>query len=485
MILDGFRPKLVWQYFELMSSVPRGSGNTDQISKLLYEEGKKLGFDTERDLSGNVKIEVPASEGYENVPPVILQAHMDMVCVTDASCAKDMRCEPVSLCSDGKKVWADGTSLGADDGIGIALILAVLADREQKHPAIEAVFTVDEETGMYGARDLDKGSLKAKRMIGIDSGTFGVFTCGCAGGSEINISLPVVRETLNAGDAGFKLVIEGLKGGHSGACIHKGYANANRLMARLLYGLSLKTRVRIASFEGGQAGNAITDRCEAVAVVPKEQAADFERLAVKHEKLFLYEYGKADPGIRIIIEPLKADDCPCDCVIFERSKAASRLLCTIPDGVRSMSKDLDNLVQTSSNLGIVRLERGSFEALSLLRSSDPEEREEVIKLYEQIVQHDKGSLSITGEYPAWVYRKASPLRDLAVEVYREQTGKEAVIEATHAGLEGGIFDEAIEDLDAINIGPDLSGIHSPKETVDIASVEKCYAFLCRMLEKMH
>jgi len=467
-------------YFKQLCSVPHGSGNTKQVSDLLFSFCKEHSSECFQDEKGNVAAYKEGSAGRENEEPVILQAHMDMVCVADEGVTVDLSKEPIRLCDDGTYIWAEGTSLGADDGIGVAMIMAVLADGTLSHPPIEAVFTVDEETSMVGAGSFDISKLKGKRMINLDDETEGAITVGCAGGTRFDIVIPCLWEALQPTDVCYKVSISGLLGGHSGCDITEHRANAARLVARIFYGLSLKMGLRLCEFRAGRADNVIPSGAEAVIAVPEESIADFERLAKKHEVLFRKEYPN-EAGMTLSVERTARRE---KGVVIRHSKSMMRFLSSVPDGLRRMCEDFPDTARTSSNCGICTLEQKGMHIRMLLRSSLPEDMDELKDIVLKMAEHDGASLTEEGSYPAWVYRRESPLRSTAIDVFKDMNGKDAAVRVTHGGLETGLFDSKIEDFDCISMGPTITDIHSPREKMEIDSALRTYEWLTAILAKI-
>jgi len=467
-------------YFKQLCSVPHGSGNIKQVSDLLFSFGKEHGLESVQDEKGNVIIYKAGSIGKEDLEPVILQAHMDMVCVKEDGCNKDMTTEGLDIEEDGNFIWAKGTSLGGDDCIGCAMMMTILADDKLEHTPIEAVFTVDEETDMGGAKALDVTLLKGKRLINLDDELEGEITVSCAGGIRIDTVIPCIREEIKDTDVCYKVEIKGLLGGHSGVEIDKNRANAIRLLARLFFGLSLKMDLKICEFEGGIAPNVIPGKATAVVALPQTSVEDFERLTIKHEMLFKKEYPN-ETDLSLSFERTDNKDYG---VVCKQTKAMCRMLSSVPDGLRKMSEDFKDLPHTSSNLGLASLEQDGLHATMHPRSCEDEARDELVEMILKMVAHDGGHASLQSKYPAWKYRKESSLRDLASKIYYERTGHAPQIHATHGGLETGIFSTKIEDFDCIAIGPNIYDIHSPKERMELGSVDRTYDYLVEILKNL-
>ncbi len=476
-VLENLEPKSVFHFFEQMCAIPHGSGNTQAISDWLVNFAKERQLEVHRDHMNNVIIIKEATPGYENAAPVILQGHMDMVCETAPDCTKDMTTEGLDLAIDGDIVYAKGTTLGGDDGIAVAMALAVLDSKELQHPRVEAVITVDEEIGLLGAADIDVSPLKARRMINIDSEEEGVFTVSCAGGNDTRCVLPVSREAYE----GTVLAIQvgGLIGGHSGAEIDKGRANANLVMGRVLYAASKKADLRLISVSGGQKTNVITR--ESLATVVTTDAEAVKAVCAQTEAELKAEYASTDSGVFVAVEPGKAAMAPMDA---DSTKRAITMLYCMPDGIYAMSADIAGLVQTSSNLGALDTTETEVVGGSGVRSSIGSQKDMISDQIACLMEQLGGSVEVRGSYPGWAYCKESPLRDLLCEVFTEQYGHEPRIEAIHAGLECGMFADKLPSLDCVSIGPDLQEIHTCREKLYIASTQRVWKMLVEVLARM-
>lgn len=404
---------------------------------------------------------------------------MDMVAVKKPGCEKDMRAQGLDLREDGDWLYAQDTSLGGDDGIAVAIMLAVLDSDEIAHPRVEAVFTVDEETGMDGARAIDLGICKGRRMLNLDSEDEGIFLTSCAGGARLHGRLPVVYEEMEG--CLYRLCVEGLQGGHSGGEIHKERGNSNCLAGRLLYTCQKAADVRLAAMEGGLADNAIPRLTRMEAVVRKGETAAFEAALECFEKAVAKELSVKDPGFSVAVQ--KKETGSFSVLTREDSRKAAFLLLALPNGVQSMSADIPGLVQTSLNLGILKLSGDDMHLDYSVRSSLGSEKELLLDKVGAIMESQGCSHTVTGEYPAWEYRKDSPLRDKMVAVYREMYHKEPKIEAIHAGLECGLLSGKIPDLDCVSIGPDMRDIHTTEEKLCISSVERIWEYVLAVLQK--
>ena len=478
-VLEHLQPSSVLHFFEDLCAIPHGSGNTKAISDYCVRFAEARGLAVQRDSLNNVIIIKEASEGYEDVPAVILQGHLDMVCEKTADCDLDMASEGLRLTTDGQWIWAEGTTLGGDDGIAVAMALAVLDDDSLPHPRLEAVFTVDEEVGMEGAVGIDVSSLQGRRMLNVDSEVEGILTVSCAGGVRASCHVPVERES--AGGVCCALAIGGLTGGHSGVEIHKGRANANVLMGRLLYGLSQEMALRIVHMHGGQADNAIAPACEAVVLVPEEEQQRARALTESYARVFQAEFQMADPGLSV--EFLVQEQAPQTALTLSATARVISALMLLPNGVQTMSQDIPGLVQTSLNLGVLRLEEHEAVATFAVRSSVSTEKAMICRRMDCLASLLGGVVTYAGDYPAWEYKRDSKLRELVADVYEKQTGKKPVIEAIHAGLECGVFAGKLPGLDCVSLGPDMQEIHTPRERLNVASAQRTWALICEVLRR--
>ncbi len=477
--LESLNPGRVFYYFEEIASIPHGSGNTKEICDYICNFAKNNSLKYHRDSAGNVIIYKEASSGYENSPSVILQGHMDMVCEKEDDVVFDFEKDGLRLCVDGDNITAEGTTLGGDDGIAVAMILAALEDKELKHPAIEAVITTDEEIGLVGAKALDMSLISSKRLINIDSEGEGVFLTSCAGGVDCDSSFELEYKPF-AGEC-FLLSVKGLEGGHSGSEIDKERANAITLIGRALGMLSESVSFEIFEVSGGQKTNAIPRKTVALIAAAPE---DVDRLISKIDEIdgiFRNEFRVTDPGLRVSISAAERFDR----VLKPASKASVlSFLRLLPQGVMGYSKEISGLVETSLNPGIMKCEDGKFIVYTSIRSSVLSKKEELLEKIRVLTAVCGGSMTSFGDYPGWEYNPESLLRPIFAETYKELTGKESKLEAIHAGLECGLFAGGIDNLDAIALGPDLWDIHTPGETLGISSTERTYNLICRVLEKL-
>ena len=476
--LENCEPKRVFYYFEELCKIPHGSGNTKQISDYLVSFAKEHGLEYVQDEMNNVVIYKPATEGYEDAPAVILQGHMDMVCEKRPDVDHDFTKDPLNISVKDGYVTANGTTLGGDDGIAVAYGLALLESTELAHPALEVLITVDEEIGLLGAEGFDCSTLKGKRLINLDSEAEGSLWISCAGGLSGISTIPVQRVEAEGQKAAVK--ITGLMGGHSGAEIDKKRANANVLMGRFLYSLQQETAYEIISLAGGQKDNAITREADAELLV--EDINSVKACAEKLQKGFREEYAGTDEGITVEITDLGVASAK---VLHPTSREKVLFfLMEVPFGIQKMSGSIDGLVETSTNIGIVKLGEDEFLGSSSVRSSVEAAGAALSDKICYLTEFLGGEYTVQGAYPAWEYRKDSPLRDQMVEVYEEMYGEKPNVVAIHAGLECGLFYKKIEGLDCVSLGPNMKDIHTSEEVLDIASTERVWKYLVKVLESL-
>jgi len=478
-VLSGLEPGKVFEYFEQICGIPHGSGNVKQISDYLVAFAKERGLFYIQDELKNVIIIKEATLGYEQEPPVVLQGHMDMVAVKKPDCDIDMKTEGLRLAVEGDKIYAEGTSLGGDDGIAVAYALAILDDDTLKHPRLEVIITVDEEVGMDGARAIDLSMLQGNRVLNLDSEEEGIFLTSCAGGARVDCRLPlkmVQREGVS-----YKVTVDGLLGGHSGAEIHKERGNSNLLFARLLWKVCRSMEVSLVSAKGGLADNAISRRTDAVLVVKEADAEGFKAILCDTAEKIKEELATKDPGFALHVQ--EGAKGSFTCATPEDTKRAAAFVLAIPNGVQGMSADMPGLVETSLNLGILEMREGEIQAEYAVRSSVESAKEALIEKMEAAVSLAGGTCTVSGDYPGWKYRVDSPLRTKMIALYEEMYGTTPKVEAIHAGLECGLLAAKIKDMDCVSLGPDMRDIHTTEETLSIASTKKMWEYLIRLLEK--
>ena len=462
--------KTVFDFFVEFSKVPRGSTHTAAIAEYLVNFAKERGLSHRQDEHNNVIIKKPATPGYESRPTVVLQGHTDMVLAENEECNINLLTDGLELYTDGDFLRARGTTLGGDDGVAMAYALALLDSKDIPHPAIEAVFTSDEEIGLLGAVGLDTSDLNGRVMLNIDSDAEGVFTVGCAGGMRVDIKLPVVR-SVNTTEA-YKLAISGFKGGHSGVEIDKGRRNAIKALGE---GLALVENISLVKMSGGNADNAIPRSAECVFSTSSDISG------INFSEILGAKYGDIESDMMVTIEKLHGNFNGCD---VESSKLAISLINECPSGVIRMMEDIEGLVETSLNLGILAMSDDEMEISFSVRSAVGAEKEKLATKLAEIAKEHGAEFGRYGEYPAWEYRKDSHLRDTMCQVYKDMYGKDPVVMTIHAGLECGIFSDKMAGLDCVSIGPDNFDIHTTEERLSISSTVRVWEYLLEVLKKI-
>lgn len=475
--LKGLEPAGVFACFEKLCGIPHGSRNTKMISDYLVSFCKDNDLRYIQDELNNVIFFIPATCGMDDHAPVIIQGHMDMVCEQDADCTIDMATEGLDLTHDDTCVFARGTTLGGDDGIAVAFAMALALDKSIPHPPVEVIVTVDEEIGMEGAAGIDLSELKGRTMINLDSEEEGIFTVSCAGGLRQTISIPV-EKTILYGDC-FRLTVDGLQGGHSGAEIHRNRANANKVMGQFLQEVRKVAPVSLISLSGGSKDNAIPRSCKATVVLQTLEPKDIQGVCEAVQAKIRADYDEPDA----IITAVSADALGGMGVSSADTDNIIGLMCDVPNGVQKWSEDIPGLVQTSLNLGIAKLE-DSMKLTFSLRSSVDAEKREMQKKLDMLAELHKGTTSCTGDYPAWEYKKDSVLRDTMVRIYQEMFGSDPQVLAIHAGLECGLLGDKLPGLDCVSIGPQMHDIHTSREKLEIESTRRTWEFFLAVLKKL-
>ena len=475
--LAGLEPASVFGYFEQLCAIPHGSGNTKMISDYLVNFAKEHGIRYIQDELNNVLLFADGTCGYEDHAPVILQGHMDMVCEKDADCPIDMEREGLDITHDGEYIFANGTTLGGDDGVAVAFALALLADPTIAHPPIEVIITVDEEVGMEGATGVDLSMLKGRTMINLDCENEGVFTVSSAGGARGTITLPLQRRAVYGPCV--KLTVEGLQGGHSGVEIHKNLGNANKIMGEFLSRVQKLMPLCITDITGGAKDNAIPRACQVTLVAMGSHIERINDVAAQLQEEVRATFD--EPEARIYGDDV--DALGGNALSTQDSAKVIALLCSAPNGVQSWSQDIEGLVQTSLNLGVVRL-ADALRMTFAVRSSVNQEKRELLAQLQELAKLFDAQYSEMGDYPAWEFKKDSHLRDTMVRVFERMYGKTPVVEAIHAGLECGILSDKLPGLDCVAIGPDMQDIHTSRERLHIASTRRSWEFLLEILKEL-
>ena len=482
-MITKLQPENVWKHFHSLTQIPRPSGKRKEIGDFLEQYGKSLGLQTFRDAIGNVFIRKPASKGYEGHPGVILQAHMDMVPQKDSDRVFDFEKDPIETYVDGEWVRAKGTTLGADDGMGVAAAMAVLEDNTLQHPAIEAFFTVDEETGMYGAEALEAGVLQGKTLLNLDCETEGELYIGCAGGVDDTATFNYAPVAVPEGDVALLVTLNGLHGGHSGCDIHLQRANAIKLLFEFLKEAVSEYEARLACVQGGSLRNAIPREATALITVPAEGKDELLELVDFYEDLFIKEYDGVEDNIH-----LTAAD-------FDITKVESLLpedtqdflihaITACPHGVYRMIPEIPDVVETSNNLAMIATTKDKIVVSCLTRSSVESRKEELQEVIDSCFRLAGADVTFTGSYPGWKPNTNSRILEIMKEVYLSEFGSTPRVITIHAGLECGIIGKNYPGMDMISFGPTIVHPHSPSEAVNIESVGKFYRFLLATLKKM-
>ena len=478
-VIKGLKAESVFKYFEEISQIPRGSGNEKEISAFLKEFGEKLGFETIQDDALNIIIRKPATKGYENCPGVILQGHMDMVCEKNKDTQHDFEKDPIKLRVDGDMIYATGTTLGADNGIAVAMGMAALASKDLEHPQIELLVTSNEEAGMTGAMALDGNLLTGKYIINLDSEEEGFLLVSCAGGVTSWTKLKAEYTNADSNKQALLIEIKGLLGGHSGMDIIKQRANSNRLMGRLLNLLCVD--YDLASVEGGSKNNAIPREAESVILVDKNDVEKAKNCIEEIYATFKNEFSTSDSGLVIECSETTADKVlTCEC-----KDNYIKAINLIPNGIQSMSMDIQGLVESSTNVGVVRTTDSEITFECAVRSSVRTLKDDVTNKMNLLAKSLNGKFELESDYPAWEYVKNSKLEEICIDTYEKLTGKKPEIMALHAGLECGLLLDKMPHSQAISLGPNMFEVHTPNEHLSISSTENVWHYLMAILKSMN
>lgn len=479
-VLSDLEPKEVFSYFEKISSIPRASYHEEKISNYCAEFARKHDLEYIQDELKNIIIIKEATPGYEQEEPVIIQGHLDMVCEKKPDCDIDFDTDGIRIMIDGDDLAADGTTLGGDDGIAIAYALAILASDTIEHPRLEVIFTVAEEVGMEGASGIDVSMLKGRRLLNLDSEEEGIFLAGCAGGAGMKCRLPVHCVSMKG--TSVEITIHGLNGGHSGTEINKGRANANVLMGRLLVELAKHVTYHLASLEGGRKDNAIPRESKAILCLAEKDLDTLEQVIMKIQKDLSNEYAVTDKDVNITLEKENAE-IPFQMLDDASTRRALLFINAMPNGVQAMSADVEGLVETSLNLGILELNYQEMILSYAVRSSVSSAKEALLDKMAYLTESLGGSVERSGDYLAWEYKRDSAFRDKLAAVYERMYGKPPVIQAIHAGLECGLLAGKLPGLDCISIGPDMQDVHTTEEKLNIPSTKRVWDFILEVLKE--
>ncbi|SHK53699.1 aminoacyl-histidine dipeptidase [Paramaledivibacter caminithermalis] len=480
-ILKNLTPESVFSHFEDLTRIPRGSGNEKEVSDFLVKFAKKLGLNVIQEECLNIIINKPATKGYENAPRVILQGHMDIVCAKREDLEFDFEKDPIPLVLENDIIKTKGTTLGADNGIAIAMIMAILESNEIPHPPLTALFTVSEETGMDGVIKLNPDNISGDILINIDSEEEGIALSSCAGGVNNLIHLPIDWEFPNASKSAYKISIRGLLGGHSGMEIDKNRGNAIKLLGRILDSINREFNIDIANISGGEKMNAIAKIADAIILIDAENKEKLENIITNYNKVFSNEFKTADPDIKVFLDKVEKPN-----KVFSKKtkKSLISILRLIPNGVQTMSADIKGLVESSNNIGVLTTSENKISFSSSVRSSIKTLKIEINNRIQNICDLTGANMELIADYPEWEYKVNSPIRDLMQDVYRDMYGKELKVDAIHAGLECGLLKEKVGDIDMISIGPNLYDAHTPNEHLSVSSTKRVFDFLCKVLKRI-
>lgn len=480
--IEGLKPELAWKYFAEISKIPRGSKNEKQISAYIVSTAKKLGLEVKQDKFMNVVVKKPASPGREHVKRICLQGHLDMVCEKNKDTVHNFEKDPIELVRKGNIMMANGTTLGADNGVAVATNLAIMEDKSLEHGPLEFLFTVDEETGLTGASNLKPGFLESTTLMNLDSEEEGALYVGCSGGRNTIGSWKIAYDNAPGGTVAAKVIVKGLKGGHSGLEIDKGRGNSIKIITRVLIALE-EVGARLSMIEGGNKSNAIPREAEAIIYIPKKNMKKAKKIVEQWNAVVKAELSSVEPDLTVLLEAVE----------LKKGKVIKKTLqqmiyktiCALPHGVIKMSADIPGLVETSTNVAIIRTEKSSIVITTSQRSSVALEILENLQTQAAIFTLGGAKATHTDGYPGWKPNLASPILKVAKESYKSLYGKEPLVKAIHAGLECGIIGEQYPGMDMVSFGPTLEGVHSPDEKIYIDTVEKFWKFLLAILKNLN
>jgi len=479
--VEGLQPPLVWKYFAEIARIPRGSKNETAIARYVMDTAKRLGLQAKQDKYGNVVVKKPASPGKESVHMVCLQGHLDMVCEKNADKVHDFTRDPIEIVRKGNVLMANGTTLGADNGIAVATNLAIMEDRSLEHGPLEFLFTVDEETGLTGASNLQPDFLESRTLLNLDSEEEGALYVGCSGGRDTLGTWKVQFEKAPPQTVAAKLTVKGLRGGHSGLEIDKGRGNAIKILNRVLIALT-DVGARLSSIEGGNKRNAIPRECLAVVYIPRKKWEEAQGVVKKWEAIVKAELASVEKDLAVRIEEIKAKG-----KVLKKSiqHKISQTIAALPHGVIKMSADIPGLVETSTNVAVINTTKKAVVLATSQRSSVASEIDEICQTVRSVFELGGAVVEQTDGYPGWKPNLDSPVLKLAKSTYYSLYGKEPEVKAIHAGLECGIIGERFPGMDMVSFGPTLEGVHSPDEKIYIDTVEKFWNFLLAILKNIN
>ncbi|MCD4655764.1 aminoacyl-histidine dipeptidase [bacterium] len=480
-VLSSLKPQHVWEHFENMCNIPHPSYHEEALAQYILDQAKKHGCTTRQDKTGNLIVNIPGTKGLEDKPIVVLQGHMDMVPVAAPGVEHDFLKDPIKVRIDGDFVKATGTTLGADNGIGGAMMLAILDDKQMEHGPLELYFTVNEEAGMDGAHGTEADFVKGRILINLDTEEWGEYYISCAGGGDSMIHFPVKREQgeCKCKSGLIKLKVSGLRGGHSGIDINMGLASGNKVLARLLDAAWEAGKFQLKTIKGGNKRNSISDGAEAIVCLEHSNADNFRKAVMEMAEILAEEYGKTDPDLKIEIT---GNDFSGNCMGIETTRQLISLLVALPHGVLTMSPEVAGLVESSTNLGLIETTDDDVMITMLTRSAVTSHLMASKKQVKTIATLAGATVDEPRGYPGWKPDMDSPLLKIAMDVFRDKYGKEPAVKAIHAGLECGLFSEKLPGVDMLSIGPEMHFVHSPNEELNISSVPKTYSLLGDILK---
>ena len=480
-MISNLKPASVWRYFGEIMQIPRPSKHEERISAYLQQFGKEHGLETQCDALGNVLIRKPASKGYEQSPCVCLQAHMDMVCEKNGDKVFDFMSDAIQPLVEGEWLTADGTTLGADDGIGVAAILAILDDDTIEHGPLEALFTVDEETGLTGAGGLSTDWLKSSILLNFDEEDEGIFSIGCAGGIDTTVAIDYTTRYCPAGELAYRIMVRGLKGGHSGDDINKGLGNANKMLARILWNATEHCKIGLARIDGGNLRNALAREAWADIVVAPEYDVEFRRMVVDFREHLTFEFRSTEPDLKVELTTIDMPQ-----LLIDRQTQYNLLnsLLACAHGVLAMSREIPNFVETSTNLASVKMDDKQIHIATSQRSSVESAKQAAAQKIEATFRMIGAHVGHSDGYPGWTPNPDSRVLKVCVDTYKQLFGHEPVVRAIHAGLECGLIGEKYPRMDMISYGPTLRGVHSPDERIEIRTVQMFWDLTLQILKNL-
>ncbi len=480
--ISNLKSAKVFYFFEEISKIPRPSFHEKAISEYLVKFAKDRNLDVRVDEVYNVVIKKPATKGYENAPTIAIQGHTDMVCEKNKGVEHDFLNDPIKLIYEGDFIKADRTTLGSDNGIAVAMALAILDSDDISHPSIEAIFTASEESGMEGVSFLDTNDLKSSILLNIDSDEEGIFTVGCAGGVKTNINIPIKYEDTDNNYESYCIGVYGLTGGHSGIDINKGRANSNKLLVRTLNTLSKDIDFSLNKIEGGAKDNAIPREAEAIISIDNKNISLLEQKLKNIEGTYKSEHSSTDPNLSIKIQKVEKQK---KSFVKEDFNKIITSIMILPNGVQTVSTEIEGLTESSINLGVVNTNDEGVEIIASIRSAIVSKKELIMEQVQLFINSIGGKIDFRGDYPAWEYNKNSIIREKCINVYKSMYGKEPELQIIHAGLECGLLSQKMPNVDLISFGPNLYDIHTPDEKASISSIDRVWKFLLNLLKEIN